>query len=134
MKKYENYIENLKVLSRAGDENLENEFITSGIIDKFYVQFELGWKVLKELLQYEGANVAATGSPREILKEAYKIYDFIDEDVWLEMLNERNNTSHIYDSSAAKILVEHILEKYIPEFEHLQTEIDERYGDILEIL
>ncbi len=134
MKKYENYIENLKVLSRAGDEDLENEFITSGIIDKFYVQFELGWKVLKELLQYEGANVAATGSPREILKEAYKIYDFIDEDIWLEMLNERNNTSHIYDSSAAKILVEHILEKYIPEFERLQTEIDERYRDILEIL
>ena len=32
------------------------------------LQFELGWKVLKELLRYEGANQAATGSPREIIK------------------------------------------------------------------
>ena len=30
-----------------------------GIIDKFFVQFELGWKVLKELLSYEGQAISA---------------------------------------------------------------------------
>ena len=52
MKKFDNYISNLAVLEKAYGENLENEFIISGIIDKFFVQFELGWKVLKELLRY----------------------------------------------------------------------------------
>ena len=68
MKKFDQYVSHLRILSRAFDEDLTNDFIVSGIIDKYYIQFELGWKVLKELLRYEGANQAATGSPREIIK------------------------------------------------------------------
>ena len=41
MKKYENYVSHLRVLERAGQERLDNEFIVSGIIDKFSIQFEL---------------------------------------------------------------------------------------------
>ena len=61
MKKFVNYKSNLAVLSRAGEQDLTNEFIIGGIIVKFSLQFELGWKVLKELLRYEGVAVAATG-------------------------------------------------------------------------
>ena len=93
MKKFDQYVRHLRILSRAFDEDLTNDFIVSGIIDKYYIQFELGWKVLKELLRYEGANQAATGSPREIIKTAYAYYDFIDESVWLGMLRDRNDTS-----------------------------------------
>ena len=56
MKKFDQYVRHLRILSRAFDEDLTNDFIVSGIIDKYYIQFELGWKVLKELLRYEGAN------------------------------------------------------------------------------
>lgn len=48
MKKFEHFKSNLKVLVTAENEDLSNEFIVGGIIDKFFVQFELGWKVLKE--------------------------------------------------------------------------------------
>ena len=54
MRKYENYASALKALSTASSQDLENEFVQSGIIDKFAVQFELGWKLLKRLLAYEG--------------------------------------------------------------------------------
>ena len=54
MKKFDNYRKNLDVLRRSDQQDLNNEFIISGIIDKFSIQFELGWKVLKELLTYEG--------------------------------------------------------------------------------
>lgn len=47
--KFDNYITHLRVLERADQEKLDNEFIISGIIDKFSIQFELGWKMLKEL-------------------------------------------------------------------------------------
>lgn len=36
MKKFNNYISNLCVLERAEQEDLENAFIVSGIIDKLY--------------------------------------------------------------------------------------------------
>ena len=134
MKKFDNFSSNLAVLSKAHNEDLENEFIISGVIDKFFIQFELAWKVLKELLRYEGNSIANTGSPREIIKAAYTVYEFIDEDVWLSMLKERNNMTHIYDGNAAKELVEKIIDKYIPTFCRMKDEIEHRYQHILDII
>lgn len=132
MKKFDNYVSNLRVLSCAEAEDLQNEFVISGIIDKFFIQFELGWKVLKELLRYEGMSVANTGSPREIIKAAYAVYDYLDEEIWLSMLRARNDMTHIYDGNAAKRMVGQILETYIPEFQKLQMNIEAHYGSILE--
>lgn len=129
MKKFENYISNLSVLSTAKAEDLKNDFIISGIIDKFTIQFELSWKVLKELMRFEGKAVANTGSPREILKAAYAVYSFIDEDIFLSMLKDRNDMSHIYDGNAAIRLVEKIINSYIPAFEKLKDDIIDYYGD-----
>ncbi len=131
MKKFDNYVSNLRVLEQADKEQLDNEFIISGIIDKFSIQFELGWKVLKELLTYEGSQSSATGSPRSVIKEAYAVYPFFDGDIWLNMLKERNDTAHIYDGNAAKILVNRILTEYIPQFVKLEKELIHLYKDIL---
>ena len=110
MKKYENFVSNLAVLGRAEQEDLDNEFIISGIIDKFFLQFELGWKLFKELLRY--------------------VYDFVDEEVWLSMLKARNDMTHIYDGAAAKQMVGRILEQYLPAFIKVQEALEERYGDL----
>ena len=131
MKKYENYVAALDVLRRAPEQDLSNEFVQSGVIDKFAVQFELGWKLLKRLLAYEGAPVAATGSPRDVVKAAAAIYDFMDEDVWLSMLRDRNKTMHIYDAAEAAGLLKATLERYLPEFECLQKGLLVRYGEML---
>ena len=116
MKKFENYVSNLRVLECADQEELNNEFIISGIIDKFSIQFELGWKMLKSTLSYEGSRASATGSPRGVIKEAYAVYPFFDGELWLDMLNDRNSMAHIYDGEAARRLVKRILGQYIPQF------------------
>ena len=134
MKKFDNYCSNLAVLETADEQDLENEFIVSGIIDKFFIQFELGWKVLKELLAYEGVSSAKTGSPRGIIKEAYKYYACMEEDVWLSMLSQRNNMAHLYDGEAAKELMRTILKDYIPAFQTLKESIANQYKDQLETL
>ena len=134
MRKFDNYRSNLTVLSKAYMEDLQNEFIISGIIDKFYIQFELAWKVLKELLRYEGNSIANTGSPREIIKAAYSVYEFIDETIWLSMLKERNNMTHVYDGNEAKELVNKIIVQYIPMFILMKEEIESRYQDIIDSL
>lgn len=134
MKKYENFKKHIQVLERAQDEDLSNEFIISGIIDKFFIQFELGWKVLKELMRYEGKAVGATGSPREIIKAAYSYYDFMEEGIWLSMLKDRNDLAHIYDEERAKELLDRILKEYIPEFQRLFVGLQDMYGDELRAL
>ena len=97
MQKYDNYVSQLNILKQADTQDLTNEFIKSGIIDKFSLQFELGWKLIKELLKYEGVDIAVTGSPCATIKAAYRFYPLINEKLWLLMLDERNNTAHIYE-------------------------------------
>lgn len=131
MRRYENYAAALDVLGQAPEQDLTSEFVQSGIIDKFSLQFELGWKLLKRLLAYEGEAAAATGSPRDILKAATALYDFMDEGTWLSMLRDRNNTAHAYDGDAAAPLVATVLERYLPEFERLREGLLARYGSLL---
>ena len=134
MKKFNNYVSNLEVLGCAHEQDLENEFIISGIIDKFFLQFELGWKTLKDLLAYEGVDVAKSGSPRDIIKAAFRYYQSLDEDTWLSMLAQRNNMAHVYDQAAAKELMEKILKDYIPAFRALEKELRDKYGETLDTL
>lgn len=131
MKKFDNYSSALETLKQAKDQDLENEFVQGGVISKFSLQFELGWKLMKELLKYEGDKTAATGSPREIIKAAYAYYDWMDEEIWLQMLRDRNDTAHIYDAALAERLVATIIDRYIPEFERMGSNVAARYADIL---
>lgn len=125
MKKFDNYSSALETLKQAKDQDLENEFVQGGVISKFSLQFELGWKLMKELLKYEGDKTAATGSPREIIKAAYAYYDWMDEEIWLQMLRDRN------DAALAERLVATIIDRYIPEFERMDSNVAARYADIL---
>ena len=95
---------------------------------------ELGWKVLKKLLSYEGSANSSTGSPRGIIKEAYTVYPFFDGELWLEMLNDRNSMAHVYDGEAAARLVERILKEYIPQFVKLEKDLADHYGDLLKTM
>lgn len=131
MKKLDNFSSALETLKQAKDQDLENEFVQDGVISKFSLQFDLGWKLMKELLKYEGDKTAATGSPREIIKAAYACYDWIDEEIWLQMLRDRNDTAHIYDAALAKRLVATIIDRYIPEFERMSSNVAARYAEIL---
>ncbi len=134
MKTFDSYKANLSVLQKADQEDLENDFILSGIINKFSLQVMLSWKVLKRLLQYEGLAEAASGSPRMLIKAAYASLDCLDETLWLSMLRDRNDMTHIYNGEAARELVQRIIRQYTPEFVHVETEIERRYGDILKDL
>lgn len=129
MSKFEGYRVNLVVLRRAPDQDLNNEFIQSGIIYKFVMQFELSWRLLYKTLEHEGKMSAVTCSPRGVIKSAYATYDFIDTEVWLSMLSDRNASEHVCDSALAERLVTVILDRYISEFEHLLSCLIDLYDE-----
>lgn len=134
MRRFDAYSSALAVLERAPQQDLNNEFIQSGIVDKFSLQFELGWKLLKDLLRYEGVASAATGSPRDILKSSFRYFGFIDEDAWLNMLRDRHAIMHVYSADELQRLVARILKEYIPTFQGLKQAILESYANELETI
>ena len=71
----------------------DRELVVEGTIQRFEVTIELMWKTLKRALAYEGIR---TKSPRETLREAFQIGWLDDNDVWMNILDQRNTTSHVY--------------------------------------
>lgn len=67
-------------------------------IQRFEFTIELFWKLLKRLIENLGGEVSF---PKEVLKEAYRAKMISDEQIWLLMLEDRNQTSHTYDEELA---------------------------------
>lgn len=83
----------LENLERAIEIPKDRELVAEGTIHRFEITIELFWKTLKRAVNYEGSHV---NSPRESLKEAFRMGWLNDEQVWLDMLDSRNTTSHEY--------------------------------------
>lgn len=67
----------------------------AGLIKTFELSFELAWKVLKDLLFYEGHVVK---SPRPVIRKSFEV-DYIDEsdcETLLDALDKRNFLAHVY--------------------------------------
>lgn len=110
-KSFHNLQNALKRLEEALQENQDNSLIVDGTIQRFEFTIELYWKLLKRVLLTEGIE---TKTPRETLKAAYQVGWLQKEEDWLQMLKDRNETSHVYDEEMARRIVQHI-NAYFPE-------------------
>jgi len=101
----------------------KDQLMVDGTIQRFEFVIELFWKAMKRLLSYENYQVK---SPREVMKQAYEMGWLRDEDAWLEMLQDRNTTSHVYDEKEAMKIFNHI-KKNFPELDYTFNLLKERY-------
>lgn len=46
---------------------------------------------MEEVLNYEVNAAGLSGSPKEIIKASYVCFNFIEEEIWLKMLKDRND-------------------------------------------
>ena len=87
----------------------EHDFILDATIQRFEFCIELTWKSLKHLLHSHGIE---KHSPRELLQEAYAAGWLSNEKIWLQMMKDRNLTSHTYEHDRALEIYHHIQEYY----------------------
>lgn len=127
----ENLGKAIQRLREALQESSENSLIVDGTIQRFEFTFELFWKTLKRLLETEGIK---TKTPRETLKQGYMIGWLHNEEAWLQMLRDRNETSHVYDEEKAREIYRNI-KSYFPELENtffsLKKQLDGKKHDKL---
>lgn len=89
-------------LNEAIDESKNNPVsstLKDGVIQRFEFCYEICWKLIKYYLENEGIQEAK--SPKSTFREAFKIGIIEDGEVWIDMLNDRNLTSHVYDEEVA---------------------------------
>jgi len=114
-RKIENYCKALAKLEQFTATPAEDERDRAGIIQAFEFTFEQAWKVCQAVGVEQGFN---SSSPREALKIALSIgiINQEDEDTWLQMLKDRNSTSHLYNEKTANEICERTLRNYLALF------------------
>jgi len=96
---YSDFKKALARLKEALEENLsKGSIVVDGTIQRFEFTFELAWKLSKAVLNHAGIEAE---TPRLIIKEAFKAKMVEDGQGWIDMLEDRNKTSHIYDERQA---------------------------------
>lgn len=96
----------------------ESEIVIDGALHRFEFTFELAWKSLKDYLEYMGLT-EKTGSPREIIQQAFKQGIIEDGEAWIDMMLSRNTLSHLYDEKSSREVFIKIKKEYIKLFENL---------------
>ncbi len=93
------------------DESYERAFRDS-LIQRFEFAYDTFWKFIKDILK-EKFDVEEV-SPRTVFREAfsYKLISNKESGILLEMLADRNITSHIYKEEIADIISTRIPEYY----------------------
>ncbi|WP_135455603.1 HI0074 family nucleotidyltransferase substrate-binding subunit [Vibrio echinoideorum] len=100
-------------LKRACSQDSYNELELAGLVQTFEFSFELTWKTLKDLLEFEGFDVA---SPRSVFRTALEAKHLSSEqcEIMLEALIKRNLLSHTYDEENVLEAQSLILESFSP--------------------
>lgn len=119
MSRLEERIENFNkafiVFKEAHDEYLKDTtriVFRLAEIQGFEVVFELGWKVLKDYIEIKGYNES---SPRDVIKKAFSLNYLPNAQIWIDMLKDRNITSHEYNQKKADEIFEKISTIYYDE-------------------
>lgn len=99
----------IKILDEGVKEAKDN-LGRDGVIQRFEFTFELLWKTLRLFLLDEGI---ITKSPKESLNEGFKFGLIKDEEIFLDMLEDINLTSHIYSEEVTKEIFKRIKTRYL---------------------
>ena len=94
-----------------------------GLIQGFEYTHELAWNTLKDFLENRG--VRDLYGSRDTTRTAFRTGLVENGEIWMEMIQSRNLTTHTYNEVTAAQIVEAILNAYFVEFQALQIKLEE---------
>lgn len=124
--RFENYEKALRLLCEAltdveGLSELEKE----GVVQRFEFTVELGWKTMKDYLEYNGM-VLEPIAPKPVVKQAFAAKIITDGQLWIDMLDRRNLLSHTYDQKVFDQAVQEMAKRFLSGFNELYDFLKKR--------
>ena len=123
--RFENYKKALVKLGEAVqlDSMRElSELEKQGTIQAFEYTHELAWKVMQDFFIYQG-NSEIRGS-RDATRQAFSANLITDGDHWMEMIKNRNLTSHTYNEEISEEIYKNIVSEFYPLFVTFQETME----------
>jgi nucleotidyltransferase substrate binding protein (TIGR01987 family) len=88
-----------------------SELERDGAIQRFEFTVELAWKTLQDLLAERG--YAEVKGPKIVLKQAFQDGIIADGHRWIQMIDSRNESTHLYDEERSEQIFHAIATEYI---------------------
>jgi nucleotidyltransferase substrate binding protein (TIGR01987 family) len=117
--KYENLLNQFKKAGERFKEILaeeKNDIVRDSAIQRFEFTSELSWKLMKAYLEEKGGKDLYF--PKDIIRSAFQAGIIKNDPRWLDMVDTRNQTSHIYNEAMAEKVYQQ-LPAYLPLFNDL---------------
>lgn len=134
--RFSNYVKALHKLDQAvdyiksnvnGDDDLDeilDEMIKEGLIQRFEYTFELAWNLMKDYAEFQGN--PDVGGSRDAIREAFDLQLIANGKLWMDMISSRIKTSHTYNETTAEEIYSKILEIYHPAFLEFRNVMEEK--------
>lgn len=120
--RFQSYCKVLFQLESALQQKQFSVMEKDGVIKRFEFTFELAWKTLQDKLYDEG--YLTTKGPKPVIKQAFNNGMIKDGQAWIDMLTDRNNSTHLYDESAAVHIFDRIQITYFKLLQALKSELE----------
>lgn len=114
IQRFSNYKKALSQLAKFIAKGKLNELEEQGLIQAFEYTHELAWNVLRDYLREQG-NFTIHGS-RDATREAFKLDLIQAGEDWMDMIQDRNRSSHTYNQATADLIVANITQRYFALF------------------
>lgn len=125
MRKYENFCKAYDNLAKSIVKEPPYDTVTlTGLVGLFEIAFEQSWKMMKEILEYNGYSGSSTGSPRTIIKTAFAAGMINDEKNWLAALVAHNNVAHSYNEKIAMSIINETKDVFTSMFLELKNTVE----------
>ncbi|MEM4248026.1 MAG: nucleotidyltransferase substrate binding protein [Candidatus Nanoarchaeia archaeon] len=93
-----------------------------GLVQSFEYTHEIAWNVLKDFLEDKGAK-KLYGS-KDATREAFKVGLIENGEIWMQMIESRNLSSHSYNEETARQIVSAIINLYFSEFANFHDKME----------
>lgn len=109
----------------AYKQDVDNDINKLALIQGFEIVVELGWKVLKDYLAQKGIRAL---TPNDVIKEAFSAEILSDGQIWVNMVKDRNTSSHEYNTNKMDEILTKISTIYYNELKSF-SKIMENFDD-----
>ncbi len=114
---FERALSRLRAAITLAEERELSDLESQGLIQGFEYTHELAWKTMKNFFEAQGTT-NLYGS-RDTTRVAFRNGLIENGEVWMDMIEKRNLTTHTYDEDIANEVVMTIRNSYFHEFERL---------------
>ena len=99
-----------------------NSFENDSLIKRFEFTYEMAWKLM---MSYEKENgITELMGSKDVVRRAFAMSLIDNGEAWMEMIDDRNKTSHLYDEEMAEDVIDDIVHTYYPLFLELRNKMD----------